>query len=122
MALNNRYEAFCHSCGVPIGTTATLDPLRAIQAEGFVIRKALDGRPRVIVLMGIWVMFLPLLVVSVGAASYLITNRRGLADFVFFWIFVGLSYVSFVALYRVTRNYLTIPARKDDALESGAQE
>jgi hypothetical protein len=104
--------SFCDSCGAPVGT-ATLDPIQSISAQGFLFRKALEGRPKPIVVAGIWLMFFPLLLGSIFAAARFIVNRTGLADFVFFWVFVGFGYVAFVILYRVTRNYLKGITRKE---------
>ena len=109
MALNRVSEAFCEECGAPIGATATLVPTQVIRAEGFMLRKALEGRPRFIVLLGVWILHLPVLVVGLGAAIYIIINWRGLSAFVFFWTLIGLSLIAFIILYRITKNYLTIP-------------
>jgi hypothetical protein len=106
-ALNDRFASFCDSCGAPIGATATLDPVTNIHAQGFMLRKAVDGPPRTIVLVGVWLMFLPALVVSGGVAIYLIVNFRGLGNFVFFWLGAGIMIISGVILYRVTRNYIS---------------
>jgi len=114
LAENNPAASFCRECGSPIGATATLDPMKAIQAQGHLFRTALKGRPRFIVVLGMWIMFLPILVVSATVAVFLISNRSRRSDFVFFWAMAGLSYVSFVVLYRVTRNYLMIPAEDKD--------
>ena len=105
-ALNDRLENFCGGCGAPIGATATLDPVSTIHAEGFMLRKAVEGPPRIIVLIGVWIMFLPMLVVSAGMDIYLALNFRGLGNFVFFWVGAGLMFISGVVLYRVTRNYI----------------
>ena len=110
---NNASAGFCRKCGSPIGAVATLDPMQTIQAEGFLFRKALEGRPKPIVVAGVWIIFFPALVLGVGVAVHLIFNPRSFSDFVFFWAFVGLAYAAFVILYRVTRNYLTIPARDE---------
>lgn len=104
--VNARFESFCRTCGSPISVTATLDPVSTIQTEGFLFRKALDGPPKPIVLIGTWILFLPLLVVSVGAAIYYILYQRGSVGFFFFWVFVGLTYIAFIILYRVTKNYI----------------
>jgi len=107
LTTNASFASFCDSCGAPIGTTATLDPIQSIDTQGFLFRKALEGRPKPIVLAGLWLMFFPALLASLYAATQVILNRTGLADFIFFWAFVGVAYVAFVVLYRVTRNYLT---------------
>ena len=107
------FESFCHNCGAPIGATATLDPIQSINAQGFLFRKALEGRPKPIVVAGIWLTFFPTLLASLYAATYLILNRTRFADFFFFWAFIGLGYVAFVILYRITKNYLTSPKTTD---------
>ena len=111
LAENRRFEAFCHKCGAPVGTTATLAPLQTIQTEGLLLRKALEGRPKLIVLLGVWILHLPVLVCGVGFAIYFILNQRGFVGFLFFWAMVGLSFFASVVLYRITKNYLTIPKR-----------
>ena len=60
-------------------------------------------------LVGIWLMFFPLLVFSIYAAIRLILDRPGLMYVVFFWTFIGFAYVALVVLYRVTKNYLMRP-------------
>ena len=44
--------------------------------------------------------------VGVYAAAYAIMFRRGFSNFFFFWAFVGLSYIAFTILYRVTKKYV----------------
>lgn len=112
LALNTPAEAFCHECGAPIGRTATLDPINTIRAEGFLLRKSLEGRPKLITLLGIWIIHLPVLVLGVYSAVYIILKWRGLSAFLFFWALVGLACFAFVILYRITKNYLTIPKKE----------
>ncbi len=107
LAQNKQFDAFCHNCGSPIGAVAAIDPLQRIQTEGFFFRKMLEGRPKPIVLLGVWIIFLPLLLVSIGVA-YSCIIRRGPSDFGFFWMMVALSCLAFFFLYRVTKNYLAI--------------
>src|ERR1043165_7459595 len=110
-ALIDAHETFCGECGAPISTTATLDPVASIRAQGFLLRKASDGPPKPIVLIGIWALFLPALVVSAYMAVYLITQEHGLSSFVFFWVFVGIAYISFRVLFQVTKNYISPPPK-----------
>ena len=110
-AQNRLADTFCHQCGAPISTTATLDPLNTIRINGFLLNKALEGRPKLIVLLGIWILHLPVLVIGIGGAIYYVLNRKRFSDVLFFWALLGLAYVAFVILYRVTKNYLTIPKK-----------
>ncbi len=88
--------------------------MNVIQAEGHLFRRALEGRPKLIVLLGVWVIFFPTLAVSASSAVNLITTHRGLQDFVFFWLSTGMAGLSIVILYRITRNYLTRPPTYSD--------
>jgi len=106
-ALNDRFAIFCHECGAPIGTTATLDPIASIHTQGFLIRKALDNRPNPIVLIGTWILFLPAFLVSACFATYGIIYLRSFEAFFLFWSAVGVMCLSFVILYRVTRSFLS---------------
>jgi hypothetical protein len=106
--INEQSAIFCRKCGAPIGAGATLDPIQTIQAEGHLLRRATEGRPRPIVLLGMWIIFLPVLAFGVYFAIYLILNRSGFSDFFFFWGAIGLAYIGFKILYRTTKNYLTL--------------
>lgn len=108
MTPNRPTDALCRKCGYPISSTAHLDPLQTIQTEGLLLRKALEGRPKLIVLLGVWILFLPVLVVGAGSAIYFVLNPRGYSDLIFFGAMLGLSYAAFIILYRITRNYFTI--------------
>jgi hypothetical protein len=107
LAQNAQSAPFCQQCGAPIGAMATVDPVQTIQTEGFLLRKALEGRPKPIVFLGLWILYLPMLLAGAGIAIYMIVNGRGLAAFVFFWAGMGLASFGFFVLYRATRNYLT---------------
>ncbi|HKR00351.1 MAG TPA: zinc ribbon domain-containing protein [Pyrinomonadaceae bacterium] len=113
LTVNQHSAGFCKECGAPIGAVSTLDPMQTIQSEGFLFRKAVTGRPKPIVLLGIWILNLPAFAVSLGVAIYLLLNKRGWADFIFFWGAVAISFITFVILYKVTRNYLTIPRKPE---------
>ena len=109
MAPNPATIAFCEKCGAPIGTTSTLDPLKMIRAEGFLLKKATTDRPKPIVLLGVWIIFLPWLAGSVLLAGSQILYGYSFEGFIFFWIGVALAMVALIILYRVTKNYFAPP-------------
>src|SRR2546421_6039290 len=112
-ALNGRFETVCDECGATIGNTATLDPAPALHAQSFPPRKTLVRRPRPLVLVGYWAIFLPMFLSNAYAAIFWIGHHhRRLAEFIFFWGAVGLSLLSFVILYLVTKNYLAREQKK----------
>jgi len=112
LAPNEATVDFCERCGAPLGTTATLDPLKMIRAEAFMLEKATVGKPKLIVLLGIWIIFFPMLAASVLLTISQILYGISSEGFVFFWIGFGLTILSLVVLYRVTRNYFTPPDLK----------
>ena len=64
--LNVPDVAFCRRCGAPIGFISTIGPLETAYAEGFAYRQAVQGRPKFIVVVGIWLIFFPVLVTMVA--------------------------------------------------------
>ncbi len=48
---------FCVRCGAPVGRFTTLDPFKAIFAEGWLFRRTASARIRPIVLVGMWALF-----------------------------------------------------------------
>ena len=104
---NRQGEAFCRKCGAPVGAMTNLNPVQTIQTDGFLLRKALEGRPKPVVFLGVWILHLPVLVVGVGMVIYLLINFSELADLVFILAMAGLSCFAFIVLYRITRNYFT---------------
>jgi hypothetical protein len=59
---SNAPEAdYCQGCGAPLGILATIDPLKSTFSEGIGFRQATSGPPKVIIVVGIWLLFLPLL-------------------------------------------------------------
>ena len=107
LAQNYESASHCQSCGYQLDSTSTLDPLKTIQAEGFMLRKATEGKPKFIVVLGIWIIFLPFLAAGIALAVSQIFDGGGFAGFVFFWLGIGLAYAGFIMLYRTTRNYLS---------------
>jgi ribosomal protein L40E len=101
---------FCRRCGAPIGFISTIGPLESVYAEGFAYRQAVQGRPKLIVVFGIWLIFFPCLLVSLGLILTILNEGiRGIVGLLFFWLFVGFGVICAVMLYRVTRNFLTKP-------------
>ena len=112
LAQNKSVATFCEECGAPIGATATIDPLQTIRTEAFLLDKAIQRPPRLIVLLGIWLVHFPVLVASIGVAIYMILYGSGITGFLFFWVMIALCCYAVVVLYRVTRNYLVIPKKE----------
>jgi hypothetical protein len=111
-ALNGRFETVCDECGASIGDTSTLDPDPTIPAQSLPPKK-LASRLRPIVLIGIWIIFLPAFVSNTYAAILWATHHhRRLAEFIFFWGAVGLAFLSLVMLYWATKKYVVSRSNK----------
>ncbi|MBT3374244.1 MAG: hypothetical protein HN742_34805 [Lentisphaerae bacterium] len=61
---NEPEAAFCLECGNPIGDTSSMDPLKRIQAQGWIYRRAASSPYRFLIVVGMWLIFLPMAIVS----------------------------------------------------------
>lgn len=102
--VNDDLARFCQKCNFPLGST--LDPLAMAQDEGRLLGKTTQTRPKLIVLFVVWLIFLPIFLVSSASAVNLILSGGGTSDFMFFWFCVVMFVVSFYFIYQVTLNYL----------------
>ena len=109
----NRTEVtWCKRCGAPIGLTTAIVPTDAAHSVGFVYRGAVRGRPKPVVLFGVWLLFFPGWVANVFILYWIFTggshDGHGLGTI---WLaIIGIA-ISSTMLYRVTRNYFTRPVK-----------
>ena len=92
---------FCADCGAPIGMVANIDPIQRIYAEGFAYRSAVDGPPKLIIVVGMWLIFGPFLLVT--SFFLLIDSASSLPGTAFLGL---LALASIIVLYRTTKNYI----------------
>lgn len=104
---NDPDVTFCERCDAPIGFAATMAPYQQILAEGFALRQATTGGPRLIFVIGVWILFLPVLL---AFAMFLVADIRDME-----WTIpnklrlLGYALICFVCaalLWRSTANYL----------------
>jgi len=99
---NEPLADFCVKCGRPLSSIATIDPYKRILATGHLYRQAVSLRPSLIVVVGVWVIFVPtaliLLLIALGGLWQRID--------VFVLAQVAAFGVMCVIPWRVTRNYL----------------
>ena len=98
---NSPTAAFCVDCGAPIGMVAAVDPLQHIYAEGFAYRSAVDRPPNLIVLVGMWLIFAPIVF-----ATPLLVFGDFIRAFSPRLLFPFLGACSAVVLFRSTKNYI----------------
>jgi len=106
MKANDGAAVFCRYCNAALGLTDNPDLLQRIAHEGAVYSKAVEGKPKPIVLIGVWLLFLPVLIISLlSAVSLAFEGERGSISFVFFWVLIISAFFSLTMIYKVTRNY-----------------
>ena len=92
---------FCQKCGAPLSSYATTAPLEQIYSLGWMYRRALSQPPRLIVVLGIWLILGP---TFLWAALHIMWLGHG------FWlntiIAVFWTGLSGVILCCVTKNYI----------------
>lgn len=109
----------CRFCNAPLILSDSADPVKNLPGEGYAYGKAVEGKPKPVVLIGVWVMFLPLLLISGFTALSVIFNDTGGGSmpFILFWMCVAAFAFSLAMLYRVTKNYLTGKSEKGSVLD-----
>ena len=104
---NDANSAFCRYCNTWLALANNSDPLPQLVTEGDLYSKAVEGKPKLIVLIGIWVIFLMPLIFGAVSAFSIIAEGGGSGDtFIFYLFSIAISFFSFVMIYRVTKNYL----------------
>jgi len=109
-------DAYCLNCMAPTTGVSNLDPMQAILSEGRLLSRASEGRQKPIVLIGIWILFLPMFLVGAFSAISILSTGigSGFSNFVFFWGAVGLAFIGFMVIYRVTKNYFGLKPETDE--------
>src|ERR1041385_4597992 len=64
--LNEALSTFCIDCGAPIGRLAAVNPVEIPQTQGFIYRQVVDARPKLVVLLGSWLIFTGPIALCVG--------------------------------------------------------
>lgn len=113
-ALNAPLAGYCVSCHAPLNSTIMLDPMGQIEAEGFALREATVGRPKLIVVVGFWLLLFPLIVMCsyvvattspwiFGSKSLMLEVRITLLTLLLGPVFAAVF--GAVVLYKATINY-----------------
>lgn len=72
----DRHAHFCPACGGPLTSHASTDPLGQVYAEGYAFRQAVAGRPGVMVLAGVWLIFAPQFVGALASMVWLVRSQQ----------------------------------------------
>ena len=103
---------FCKRCGAPVNFISTISPAYWPFAMGFGYRQAVRRRPKLIVLIGIWIIFFPGLIAGLFMIPGILFNRYdGLLAIPLISLY---NAVSISMVYRVTKNFCTLPKKNFD--------
>ncbi len=105
---------FCRQCGAPLSSYAATGPFESLFAEGHVYRKAAEQPQRLIVVLGMWLIFgiMALAGVMIAVIGWGMGNGFGVLAG------IGLLAVSLFLIGKTTRNYRNRQATKTEDDES----
>lgn len=114
--LNDPNAKYCQGCGAPIGLTSAWGPWEQTLAQGFAIRQAATtDRPRPILVLGVWLIFLP--TAAASAFTFWLVYRStdwGLPDEVKMAASLGMLLLALALLYQSAANYARRHHSQDD--------
>ena len=112
--LNGLSVVFCVGCGAPIQRAATPQATPNAFPEEQPLPKRLMRRPRLVVVIGLWMLCFPSMILSAFMMADIIANYRTPSNIVILWLAGATFLVTAFILYLVTRNYLMVPAMRKD--------
>jgi len=114
-------EPFCKKCGAPIGFGATYGPYESVLAQGHALRQAAEGRPKLVILLGTWLLFGPVVAIGLAAISFIMFSPEpgNTPDAIFVGLFGSLTALNIAILYRVTKNHFS---KRSPAIEKEESE
>jgi hypothetical protein len=108
---NDPANHFCEQCGAPLTSHASIDPLGRVYAAGHVYRKTVDRPPSRFAVVGMWILFLPGILLVwwpfvLTDSSTSIYSEFGVANIVGLALAAGVACLYVCILWRVTSRYL----------------
>ena len=106
LAQNNPGAMFCKECDAPLSASAVLDPIQQIRAQRFIFHRAATGPSSLFVVAGMWLLFLPIISVSVLLIYIELSFHRSSVESVIDLLLpISLGVLSVCLLWRVTGNF-----------------
>lgn len=98
---NRPGATFCRTCGAPLSSFASTGPFERLFAEGHVYRRATESPRRLMVVLGMWVIFggMALLGAVMVAMGWEEGDRLGILPG------LGLAILSVIIIAKTTANY-----------------
>jgi len=102
LAPNAPGATFCRDCGAPLSGYAATGPFESLLAEGHVYRSAVERPQKLIVLLGMWVIFGSAALAGLAILALARHDLSPLALTIGSMIVVGAA----IILWRTTRNFV----------------
>ena len=104
---NSDEATHCAECGSAFtGSSRAPSPTKYSEAERAEFDKLLRDRPKLVIVMGIWAIFLPELLTNLLVIYLAISGPAdNRASFLYVWLALGYCVFSSYVLYRVIKNY-----------------
>jgi hypothetical protein len=95
---------FCEKCGAPLDSYAATAPFEQIFAQGHAFRSATTGKPKLVVMIGMWLLFLPSILILFVQFRLYYTEQFP----IFPTILISLPYaiIGSALIFHTTKNYL----------------
>lgn len=101
MTDNRPGSHFCRQCGSPLSSYAATGPFERLFAEGHLYRRATEQPQRLIVVLGVWVIFGAMSLAGIA----IITENRNTGNHLGILAGIGLLLVSASLVAKTTKNY-----------------
>ena len=97
---------FCTKCGAPLSSYAATGPFEHLFAEGSTYRRAAEQPHKLIVVMGVWLIFGPLFLVGLMVIS-MSSSHDPMPGLYGVWGGLMMLFSPFI-IWKTTRNYLRL--------------
>jgi hypothetical protein len=107
---NKDKEKYCEKCNIPIGITATIDPVQSAVYEGRGISDGIMKPKKKIIVFGMWLLFIPYVILYIYFGILLIfqSGEFNLIGFLISLVFGLLALFFGFLVVKTTRNYLKL--------------
>ena len=106
---------FCQHCGRPMSIIATHGPLEQVYTQGWLYRRGVSGSPRLVPLIGMWLIFGPVLLLMPALVYRYAAEGVPIALALPLVAVFGVP--SAIILYRTTRNHVVKRRRQGESEE-----
>ena len=111
---NDAFRDFCEDCGAPISVYSAYTPLGRIQTEGFAYRQATSNPSKLIVVFGMYLIFIPCIIACLVMIANTIATQK---NYLMGAMFIGFNALSFVMLYKTTNSFIENKKKQNQSSE-----